>query len=145
MKYLRRISGPFLDRFDLRVSVSAARVDDLLGRQLGESTAVVRDRVLAARALAERRSGKLNASLTADELEVFAPLDHAAESLVRREFEAGRLTGRGLHRVRRVARTLADLRDIAADTAADVIDAETLTMALQLRVTFGSSARVRVP
>jgi len=145
MKYLRRISGPFLDRFDLRVSVSAARVDDLLGRELGESTAVVRDRVLAARALAEQRSGKLNASLTADELEVFAPLDHAAESLVRREFEAGRLTGRGLHRVRRVARTLADLRGIEAGTAAVAIDAETLTMALQLRVTFGSSARVRVP
>ena len=145
MKYLRRISGPFLDRFDLRVSVSAARVDDLLGRELGESTAVVRERVLGARALAEQRAGKLNALLTADELEVFAPLDHAAESLVRREFEAGRLTGRGLHRVRRVARTLADLRDIAVGTAATAIDAEILTMALQLRVTFGSSARVRVP
>ncbi len=144
-KYLRRLSGPFLDRFDLRVSVSAARVDDLLGRELGEPTAVVRERVLAARALAERRSGRLNAALTADQLDEVAPLDHAAESLVRREFEAGRLTGRGLHRVRRVARTMADLRDAAAGgSPSPVVDAAVVTAALQLRVVFGASARVRV-
>jgi magnesium chelatase family protein len=139
MKYFRRISGPFLDRFDLRVSVGAAKVDDLLGRALGESTAVVRERVLVARELAIARSGKLNATLTADDLEAYAPLDHAAESLVRREFEANRLTGRGLHRVRRVARTIADLSG-----APDVIGVDLLTVALQLRVPFASSARVRV-
>jgi magnesium chelatase family protein len=138
-KYLRRLSGPFLDRFDLRVSVSAAKVDDLLGRELGEPTAVVRERVLAARALAMSRAGKLNAALSADDLERWAPLDHAAETLVRREFEANRLTGRGLHRVRRVARTIADLHD-----GAEVIGEVPLTVALQLRVTFGASARVRV-
>ncbi len=139
LKYLRRISGPFLDRFDLRVSVGAATVDDLLGRQLGESTAVVRERVLAARDLALARAGKLNAALTADELETYAPFDHAAESLVRREFEANRLTGRGLHRVRRVARTIGDLSG-----APEVIGVDLLTVALQLRVPFASSARVRV-
>ncbi len=138
LKYLRRISGPFLDRFDLRVSVGAATVDDLLGRQLGESTAVVRERVLTARDLALARAGKLNTALTADELETYAPFDHAAESLVRREFEANRLTGRGLHRVRRVARTVGDLSG-----APEVIGVDLLTVALQLRVPFASSARVR--
>jgi magnesium chelatase family protein len=148
MKYFRRISGPFLDRFDLRVSVGAAKVDDLLGRSHGEPTAVVRERVMAARALALRRAGKLNASLSADELEQYAPLDHAAESLVRREFEANRLTGRGLHRVRRVALTLGDLGLLGPGTGSEpgtaTIGVELLTVALQLRVTFGSSARVRV-
>ena len=139
MKYFRRISGPFLDRFDLRVSVGAARVDDLLGREVGESTAVVRERVLAARDLAIARAGKVNAALSADELEVYAPLDHAAESLVRREFEANRLTARGLHRVRRVARTIGDLAG-----APESIGVELLTVALQLRVPFAGSSRVRV-
>jgi magnesium chelatase family protein len=139
MKYLRRLSGPFLDRFDLRVGVSAARVDDLLGRAQGEPTAVVRERVLAARALAVARSGRLNSALGADDLERWAPLEPAAEAIVRREFEANRLTGRGLHRVRRVARTITDLGG-----GAETIGVEALTVALQLRVSFGSSARVRV-
>ena len=139
-KYLRRISGPLLDRFDLRVGVSAATADDLLGRDGGEPTAVVRDRVLAARRVALDRAGVLNAALTADDLEAWAPLSPAAERIVRREFEANRLTGRGLHRVRRVARTFADLAG-----GHETIGEEELVLALQLRVAFGGSSRVRVP
>jgi magnesium chelatase family protein len=140
LKYLRRISGPFLDRFDLRVSVSAPTADELLGRESGEPTAVVRDRVLAAREIAMSRSGKLNAALSGDDLERWAPLSHAAETVARREFEANRLTGRGLHRVRRVARTLADLAG-----GHELIGEDELVLSLQLRVSFGASARVRVP
>ncbi len=64
-----------------------------------------------------------------DELDTFAPLSDAARSLLRDEVERDRLTGRGYHRVRRVARTIADL-DEAADVAISVADVE---LALQMR------------
>ena len=63
----------------------------------------------AARAAARSRSGALNAALDDQGLADFAPLDASASALLRDELERGRLTARGYHRVRRVARTLADL------------------------------------
>jgi magnesium chelatase family protein len=108
-RYLRRLSGPFLDRFDLRVVVARPAVDDLLASGGGEPTAVVAARVAAARARAEARGGPLNGALAADDLDRLAPLTDEARALLRVELERGHLTGRGYHRVRRVARTLADL------------------------------------
>lgn len=107
-RYRRRFSGPLMDRFDVRVLVNRPAVDDILGFEPAESTAVVRDRVIATRAIARHRQGYLNGRLAGDDLERFAPLDDAARVVLRRELEQGRLTGRGLHRIRRVARTLAD-------------------------------------
>lgn len=109
-RYLRRLSGPLADRFDLRVVVHRPSVDDLLGADPGEPSAAVRERVVAARALALERGGKLNAELGADELDAVAPLADDARAVLRDEMERGRLTGRGYHRIRRVARTIADLR-----------------------------------
>ena len=108
-RYLRRLSGPLSDRFDLRVVVHKPAVDDLLEGEPGEPSAVVRRRVAAARARALERSGKLNGALGHDELDEVAPLDREAKALLRDEIEHDRLTGRGYHRVRRVARTIADL------------------------------------
>ena len=107
-RYRRRFSGPFMDRFDLRVLVRRPGVDDLLGDQLGETTAAVRARVDAARSVALDRQGVLNARLAGDELDRHANVDASATALLRHELETGRLTGRGLHRIRRVARTIAD-------------------------------------
>ena len=107
-KYRRRFSGPFLDRFDVRVLVHRPGVDELLGDDSGETTAVVAERVRGTRALALARQGMLNARLSGEMLDQFAPVAAAGMKLLRHELEIGRLTGRGLHRVRRVARTLAD-------------------------------------
>ena len=128
-RYLRRLSGPLSDRFDLRVVVHKPAVDDLLEGEPGEPSAVVRRRVAAARARALERSGKLNGALGHDELDEVAPLDREAKALLRNEIEHDRLTGRGYHRVRRVARTIADLaaRDDDRVMLADV------TLALSLR------------
>lgn len=109
-RYLRRLSGPLADRFDLRVVVHRPSVDDLLGADTGEPSAVVRERVVAARDVALERAGKLNAELGSDELDTMAPLSDEARGILRDEVERDRLTGRGYHRVRRVARTIADLR-----------------------------------
>lgn len=127
-RYRRRFSGPFIDRFDVRVLVHRPRVDDLLGSRVGESTAVVRERVDRTRAIAMERQGVPNAALTGDELERFAPVDDRGTSLLRSELEAGRLTGRGLHRVRRVARTIAD-----REGGAERLDESHVATALALR------------
>ena len=110
-RYLRRLSGPLADRFDLRVVVHRPAVDELLGAEPGESSAEVRQRVVTARDAALRRVGKLNAALSPDELDEVAPLAADARRVLRDEIERERLTGRGYHRVRRVARTIADLTE----------------------------------
>jgi magnesium chelatase family protein len=108
-RYLRRLSGPLLDRFDLRVPVNRPDVGDLFDDAGGEPSAMVAQRVAGARTRALARSGVLNAALTGALLDRWAPLEPAAREVLRDEVERGRLTGRGYHRIRRVARTIADL------------------------------------
>lgn len=126
-RYRRRISGPLLDRIDLRVPVTRPEVDDLLTGPPGESTVVVAARVAAARERALARQGCLNAGLAGAVLALAAPLCPASLALLRRQLERGRLSGRGLHRVRRVARTLADLAGLHE------LDVEVVRTALALR------------
>src|SRR5690606_33013301 len=75
----------------------------------GEPSAPVAARVRAARALAEERGVRCNAELPARRLDEVGPLDDRATSLLLDALRSGRLSARGLHRVRRVARTVADL------------------------------------
>jgi magnesium chelatase family protein len=136
-RYLRRLSGPLLDRFDLRIGVHRTAVDDLLGIGGGESTEVVRERVMRARARALERNAMLNGAIAPADLDRCAPLTAEATHLLRAELERGRLTGRGLHRVRRVARTIADL----ASADQHQVQAEHVALALQLRVRLRVSTR----
>lgn len=138
-KYIQRVSGAILDRFDLRVAVTRPAVDELISVESNEPTAVVAERVAAARALAIARQGCLNAQLPPRVLDDVAPVDEPARLILRAEMEAERLTGRGYHRVRRVARTLADL---GPDPEA-VIGEATLALALSMRssLRFGRSRR----
>jgi magnesium chelatase family protein len=114
LRYSGRISGPLLDRFDLRVTVDRPEVSQLLPRRPGrdssaETTATVAARVAAARRLAAARGVRCNAELAASALDDVAPLDPEARMVLEAQLRHGRLSARGLHRVRRVARTLADL------------------------------------
>jgi magnesium chelatase family protein len=129
-RYLRRLSGPLLDRFDLRVTVAAPGADELLAPAGGESSCSVAARVASARRTALERAGHLNAELRPDEFDREAPITPEAREVLRHQLEHGRLTGRGYHRVRRVARTIADL----ADHPPDLVDEEAVVSALQLRV-----------
>ncbi len=127
-RYSRRISGPLLDRFDLRVVVSRPDVADLLGGPPGESTAVVAARVATARDRARSRGVSCNAELPASALDEVAPLSAAALAILEHRLRAGTLSGRGLHRVRRVARTIADLAG-----AGTLVDEDHVCLALGLR------------
>jgi magnesium chelatase family protein len=137
LRYLRRLSGPLLDRFDLRVGVARPAVDDLLDSGGGENSAAAAARVLAARTTAVDRRGMLNSEIPASHLDILAPLQPAARLLLRTELERERLTGRGYHRIRRVARTLADLDG----DSTDVVGEQHVAVALQLRVRLRVSAR----
>jgi magnesium chelatase family protein len=108
-RYARRLSGPLLDRFDLRIPVNRPEPVDLVGGVAGESTVTVAERVAAARGRAWARGVRCNAELPARALEQAAPLSEAAQRLLERLVADGRLSGRGVQRVRRVALTIADL------------------------------------
>ena len=140
LRYLRRLSGPLLDRFDLRVGVARPGVDDLLQSGGGESTAVAAVRVATARGAAVDLRGTLNSAIPASHLDILAPLQPDARLMLRNELERERLTGRGYHRIRRVARTIADLD---GDMSAPV-GQEHVAMALQLRVRLRVSVREQV-
>ncbi|RBP74889.1 YifB family Mg chelatase-like AAA ATPase [Marinobacter nauticus] len=109
MRYRAKISGPLLDRFDLHVEVPVQSGEVLLGSGAsGESSASVRARVLAARARQEAR-GMLNSALSGALLDQACRLDAASERLLTRAMERLGLSARALHRILRLARTLADL------------------------------------
>ncbi|HVM01081.1 MAG TPA: YifB family Mg chelatase-like AAA ATPase [Acidimicrobiales bacterium] len=127
-RYARRLSGPLLDRFDLRVPVAKPDVGELLGGPAGESSAAVAERVAAVRALAAYRGVRANAHIPAGGLDEVAPLSPAARRIVEYRLRAGTLSARGLHRVRRVARTVADL-----DGGPHEVGEEHLCTALELR------------
>ena len=109
LRYRRRLSGPILDRFDLRVVVERPAVEELLTGTPEEATAIVAARVARVRGLAAGRQVQANADIPADQLDEVAPLSTAAARVLERELRHGRLSARGLHRIRRVARTIADL------------------------------------
>jgi magnesium chelatase family protein len=113
-RYAARVSGPLLDRFDLRIEVDRPDAGDLIGEvapapERCESTAVVAERVAAARRIASGRGLICNAELPGPALDELAPMEAPARRLLEVRLRQGRLSARGLHRVRRVSRTLADL------------------------------------
>lgn len=113
-RYWARLSGPLLDRLDLRINVPAVKVQDFIGAVHGEDSATVRARVLAARKRQRLRWAKhdldVNARVPGALLrsEAYAPRGEEA-AMLKSMAEAHALTGRGVDRVLRVAWTLADL------------------------------------
>lgn len=130
--YQGRISGPLMDRIDLRIEVPAVTASDLILPAPAEGSAEVAARVAAARAVQIARYGALglphirtNAEAPAAVLEEIAQPDAQGQKLLRDAAETMRLSARGYHRVLRVARTLADLD--GADTIGRLHLAEALS------------------
>ena len=121
LRYGRRLSGPLLDRFDLRLIVSRPPAEVLLGAQPEESTDTVSDRVSAARRRALGRGVQTNAEVDARVLARVAPLDEAARHLLEQRLRAGALTARGVQRVRAVALTLSDLAGRDGPLTSDLV------------------------
>jgi magnesium chelatase family protein len=117
-RYRARISGPLLDRIDLHVAVPALPPEVVLGdpskRAPGPATADPRAAIAASRRRQLTRQGRCNADLEGDALARHCELDAASGALLRRAVEGYALSARGVHRILRVARTIADLEASAA-------------------------------
>ncbi|ATG75661.1 YifB family Mg chelatase-like AAA ATPase [Zobellella denitrificans] len=112
LRYLSKVSGPFLDRFDLSVEIPLLPPGELSRpRPPAESSAQVRDRVLAARARQLARAGKSNARLGTAELDRFCPLAREDAVFLEQALHRMKLSIRAWHKLIRVARTIADLAD----------------------------------
>lgn len=115
-RYRAKISGPLLDRIDLHIDVPAVPYEALANKAPGESSAVIRERVLRCRARqAARYAGlpnvRCNANLPAGKLQQFCPVDPAAQAILRDAMAELGLTARAYTRIMRVARTIADMAE----------------------------------
>ena len=126
--YRSKISGPLLDRIDLRVEVGRPPKETLRDAGAGgERSIEVRQRVVAARSLALARSGACNAALEGEQLEAVCGTSERALSLLDDAVDRFGLSVRAYHRVLRVSRTIADL------AGTDRVGAVHLAEALSLR------------
>ncbi|WP_281984622.1 YifB family Mg chelatase-like AAA ATPase [Thalassorhabdomicrobium marinisediminis] len=111
--YMQRISGPLMDRFDLRIEVPPVALQDLDLPPSGDTTATIATRVAACRAVQSARYAgsavRVNADLEGGALEEVATPDADGKALLLKVADRFGLSARGYHRVLRVARTIADL------------------------------------
>ncbi len=108
--YRGRVSGPLLDRIDLHVEVARLPPSELRPEAAtGESSIAVRARVEAARVLQQQRAGKPNARLGQDETRIHCRLSSTDQALLEHAMDQLQLSARSIHRVLRMARTVADL------------------------------------
>lgn len=130
-QYRQKLSGPLLDRIDLRLRVPRLTKQELMGSSNGEPSIVIRDRVQRARDRQRARWGELgvacNAHLPGPIARRLVRLTHSAEGLLGGAVDQLGLTGRGFDRAIKVARTVADL------DGADVVDDVHVSEALSYR------------
>ena len=126
--YLGRISGPLIDRFDLRLDVPPVSFRDLDTPESGDASAVVAARVRQARDVQSARfegtpSVRVNSDAEGALLEAVAMPDAAGKKLLNKVAERFSLSARGYHRVLRVARTIADLGGVETVSRAHIAEA----------------------
>ena len=137
-EYLGRISGPLMDRFDLRIEVPPVAYTDLDLPASGETSATIAARVAAARDVQTRRFAnhpgmRVNADAEGAKLEEIASPDAESRELLSRVAQRFGLTARGYHRVLRVARTIADLDKSAAVRRPHVAEAVSYRIVAQAK------------
>lgn len=110
-KYRSKISGPILDRIDMHIEVPALSYTEISHSASSENTASVRERVIESRSIQSNRlgEGKINASMTPQELALFCQLSASCQFLMREAMDKMGISARAYHRILKVARTIADL------------------------------------
>jgi magnesium chelatase family protein len=121
-RYLGKISGPLLDRIDLHIEVPAVAYKELRSNENGVTSADMRERVLAARAIQQAR-GFYNAHIPHRLLRSLCDLDEAGERTLEMAVRRMSLSARAHDRILKVARTIADLGGSATVSAKHVAEA----------------------
>ncbi|UZD55219.1 YifB family Mg chelatase-like AAA ATPase [Caldimonas aquatica] len=129
-RYQAKLSGPLLDRIDLQVEVTAVPPEELLHAPPGEPSAAVAERVARARERQLARQGQLNAHLAGAQLDVHLRPDEAAGRFLESAAKKLGWSSRSLHRVLKVARTVADLAGSEAISTSHVAEAVQLRRAI---------------
>ena len=133
-RYLRRLSGPLMDRIDIRTFVEPPSRAQLMSLEIGESSSLVRDRVLVARGRSRERFAllpwKLNSQIPAKYLRSEFRAEKGGMALLHQEIEQERISARGYHKILRLAWSVADQRSHPVPTVADVQSAMTLRQSL---------------
>lgn len=117
-KYMNKISGPLMDRIDIQVEVQSVPFEDIATSPKGESSAVIRERVIHARKIQEERYKHVkgihcNAQMTNALLQKYAQLDEQSTDRLRDAMRRLNLSARAYNRILKVARTIADLEGSA--------------------------------
>ncbi|HLN52872.1 MAG TPA: YifB family Mg chelatase-like AAA ATPase [Lentimicrobium sp.] len=113
-KYLNKISGPLLDRIDIHVEVTPVPFNELSGTRSSETSNIIRERVVNARAIQELRYKEVkgvhaNAQITSRMLSQFCKLDNAGMQMLKNAMDKLSLSARAYDRILKVSRTIADL------------------------------------
>jgi magnesium chelatase family protein len=116
-RYLGKISGPLLDRIDIHIEVTPVPFEKLSEERKGESSAMIRTRVMAARELQTKRYSDLehihyNAQMNTNQIRAYCGLDAASLGLLKNAMERLNLSARAYDRILKVARTIADLESV---------------------------------
>lgn len=131
-KYLNKISGPLLDRIDLHVEVTPVSFNELSNKTDGETSAIIRERVLKAREIQterykEQQGIHANAQMTTKLMQEYCTISNAGAALLKRAIERLSLSARAYDRILKVSRTIADL------SGSEEIKPEFLAEAIQYR------------
>lgn len=113
-RYLNKISGPLLDRIDLQIEITPLSFDEMSRTAPGESSAIIRERVIKARQIQEERFKEFqgvhcNAQMNSKLMHLFAEPDESGLALLREAMNRLQLSARAYDRILRVSRTIADL------------------------------------
>ena len=137
-RYRQRLSGPLLDRIDLRVFVDSPSRIELASEELGESSATVRERVIQARKTADERfqdcTWKLNSQIPPSQLRKRFRAERSAMSFLHSELDNERLSARGFHKVLRISWSIADSNGHVIPSRSDVEMAFALREGMELLV-----------
>ena len=115
-KYLNKISGPLLDRIDIQIEIIPVPFDKISDQRRGESSATIRERVIKARQIQEKRYAGFpgtycNAQMNSKLLSLYARPDDKGLALLKNAMERLNLSARAYDRILKVARTIADLEE----------------------------------
>ncbi len=128
--YRRKISGPLLDRIDMQINLTRVEFGDLKNKTAGESSDVIRQRVVKAREIQQRRlepwGMHCNAQMGRSEVVKYCSLDDKAQAVLEKYFNILNLSARSHDRILKVARTIADLAGCENIQASHIAEAVTL-------------------